>query len=96
MAYLIFNTENDELIDVVESSETEPVTETEPGSEEVVDEGGEKMQYYNLKLIVMPKTEINMMKVDDLRALAKQYGIENADSMTGSAIKEHFVKIFDL
>lgn len=42
------------------------------------------------------KTEINMMKVDDLRALAKQYGIENADSMTGSAIKEHFVKIFDL
>ena len=42
------------------------------------------------------KTEINMMKVDDLRALAKQYGIENADSMTGRAIKEHFVKIFDL
>ena len=42
------------------------------------------------------KTEINMMKVDDLRTLAKQYGIENADSMTGSAIKEHFVKIFDL
>ena len=42
------------------------------------------------------KTEINMMKVDDLRALAKQYGIENADSMTGSAIKEHFVKTFDL
>jgi hypothetical protein len=42
------------------------------------------------------KTEINMMKVDDLRALAKKYGIENADSMTGSAIKEHFVKIFDL
>lgn len=42
------------------------------------------------------KTEINMMKVDDLRALAKQYGIKNADSMTGSAIKEHFVKIFDL
>lgn len=63
---------------------------------EIIPEAEEAVSGMNPKKFQKTKTEINMMKVDDLRALAKQYGIENADSMTGSAIKEHFVKIFDL
>lgn len=63
---------------------------------ETIPEAEESASGANPKKFQKTKTEINMMKVDDLRALAKQYGIENADSMTGSSIKEHFVKIFDL
>ena len=42
------------------------------------------------------KTEINTMKVDDLRAMARNTGVESADDMTGAELKEYLINLFGL
>ena len=42
------------------------------------------------------KTEINTMKVDDLRSMARNTGVESADDMTGAELKEYFINLFNL
>ncbi len=42
------------------------------------------------------KTEINRMSTDDLRALAKDSGLKDANSMTGTALKEYLIGLFGL
>ena len=42
------------------------------------------------------KTEINRMSTDDLKALAVSEGIDNAENMTGGALKEVLIAHFDL
>lgn len=42
------------------------------------------------------KTEINRMSTDDLKALAISEGIDNAENMTGGALKEVLIAHFDL
>lgn len=42
------------------------------------------------------KTEINRMSTDDLKALAISEGIDNAENMTGGALKEVLIAHFAL
>lgn len=42
------------------------------------------------------KTEINRMSIDDLKALAISEGIDNAENMTGGALKEVLIAHFAL
>lgn len=42
------------------------------------------------------KTDINRMSVQDLRSLATNHGVSNADSMTGGELKEYFISKFNL
>ena len=42
------------------------------------------------------KNDINKMKVDDLRALAMDTGVEGADEMTGAELKEYLIALFGL
>ena len=42
------------------------------------------------------KTDINKMKVEDLKELAKTNGIENAEEMTGEKLKEVLIAHFEL
>ena len=42
------------------------------------------------------KTDINRMSVQDLRSLATDHGVSNADSMTGGELKEYFISKFNL
>lgn len=42
------------------------------------------------------KTEITRMNKAELQELAKNVGIEGADNMTGTGLKEHLIDIFGL
>lgn len=42
------------------------------------------------------KTDINRMSTAELKALAKEQGIENAENMTGADLKVELIKHFDL
>lgn len=42
------------------------------------------------------KTDINRMSVSDLRQIVKNTGVENADFMTGSEMKEYLINLFGL
>lgn len=42
------------------------------------------------------KTDINKMKVEELKELAKANGIENADELTGEKLKEALIAHFEL
>ena len=44
----------------------------------------------------LTKTDINKMKVEDLKALANENGIEGADEMTGDKLKEALIAHFEL
>ncbi|MFQ9515323.1 MAG: Rho termination protein [Eubacterium sp.] len=42
------------------------------------------------------KTEINRMKTEELRKMAVDTGVEGADTMTGTELKEYFINVFGL
>lgn len=42
------------------------------------------------------KSEIARMPVDELRQLAITCGVENAQSMTGNDLKQHFISLLNL
>ncbi len=42
------------------------------------------------------KSEIARMPVDELRQLAITCGVENAQSMTGNELKQHFISLLNL
>lgn len=42
------------------------------------------------------KTEINRMPTAELKQLAFDEGVENADMMTGAELKKHFISAFGL
>lgn len=42
------------------------------------------------------KTEINRMPTAELKQLAFDKGVENADMMTGAELKKHFISAFGL
>lgn len=42
------------------------------------------------------KTEINRMSTADLRKMALNTGVENADAMTGTELKKYFFDVFGL
>ena len=42
------------------------------------------------------KTDINLMKVSDLRKVVMNTGVEDADSMTGAEMKEYLINLFGL
>lgn len=42
------------------------------------------------------KTDINRMSVSDLRQIVRNTGVENADIMTGSEMKEYLIDLFGL
>lgn len=42
------------------------------------------------------KTDINRMSTAELRKLAASDGVENAEEMTGSELKEYFISMFGL
>lgn len=44
----------------------------------------------------LTKTDINKMKVEELKELATKNGIENAEEMTGAELKEVLIKHFEL
>ena len=44
----------------------------------------------------LTKTDINKMKVDALKELAKENGIEGAEEMTGDKLKEALIAHFEL
>lgn len=47
-------------------------------------------------VVTHTKTEINRMSTDDLKALAISEGIDNAENMTGGALKEVLIAHFAL
>ena len=44
----------------------------------------------------MTKTDINRMSTEDLRQIALNTGIENAENMTGKELKEYLISVFGL
>lgn len=42
------------------------------------------------------KTDINRMPVSELRILALNTGVENAEEMTGAELKEYLINVFGL
>lgn len=42
------------------------------------------------------KTDINRMPVSELRTLALNTGVENAEEMTGAELKEYLINVFGL
>ena len=42
------------------------------------------------------KTEINRMSTEDLRQMALNTGVENAENMTGKELKEYLISVFGL
>lgn len=42
------------------------------------------------------KTEINRMSTAELKQMALERGLENADSMTGVELKKYFFDVFEL
>ena len=42
------------------------------------------------------KTDINRMTTDDLRKMALNSGVENAENMTGKELKEYLISVFGL
>lgn len=42
------------------------------------------------------KTEINRMSTDDLKALAAENDVPGYEDMTGTALKEYFINLFEL
>lgn len=42
------------------------------------------------------KTEINRMSTEDLRHMALNTGVENAENMTGKELKEYLISVFGL
>lgn len=42
------------------------------------------------------KTEINRMSVDELKSLAAEHGLGGYNNMTGAALKEYFINLFEL
>lgn len=42
------------------------------------------------------KTEINRMSTAELKQMALNRGVENADSMTGVELKKYFFDVFEL
>lgn len=42
------------------------------------------------------KTQINRMNVDELRRMAANTGVEGADKMTGTELKEYLISLFGL
>ena len=42
------------------------------------------------------KTDINRMSVSDLRQIVMSTGVENADIMTGTEMKEYLINLFGL
>ncbi len=42
------------------------------------------------------KTEINRMSTDALKALAAENGVPGYEEMTGAALKEYFINLFEL
>lgn len=42
------------------------------------------------------KTEINRMPVAELRKIALNTGVENAENMTGTELKEYLINVFGL
>lgn len=49
-----------------------------------------------VKAVEYTKTEINRMKIDDLKETAKNNGIEGADEMSGAEIKKALIEKFGL
>lgn len=42
------------------------------------------------------KTEINRMPTAELKQMALDNGVENADTMTGTELKKYFIELFEL
>lgn len=57
---------------------------------------GEVIPGQSLSEFHYTKTDINRMSVQDLRSLATDHGVSNADSMTGGELKEYFISKFNL
>lgn len=56
---------------------------------------------YELPFVTVPdkqytKTDINRMSTADLRKMASNTGVENADTMTGAELKKYLINVFGL
>lgn len=56
---------------------------------------------YELPFVTVPdkqytKTDINRMSTADLRKMASNTGVENADTMTGAELKKYLISVFGL
>lgn len=66
-------------------------------------EGKEPLPFSDNDLILETKeekkftrTDINRMSTAELRKMASNSGVDNADEMTGSELKEYFINVFGL
>lgn len=93
----VHNKRKEPLIEKVETVATDKVVTASPIEDtKEEDQTLEKSENHVEDAFNYTKTEINRMTTASLRELAKEHGVQDADNMVGTQLKQYFIENFNL